>query len=157
MRIPAAIACAALVAAGCAQTPRVNVDPESGRVDVDVERVGTGETWNGSLHGMGSLTGLTGTTRVEVTDDMTHAVVTLNNAGSGTYPWHVHEGECGDNGPIVGDPSSYPLLRPGADGSASAEAHLSGIELNEAKHYYVNIHASPTDLGTIVGCGAIDD
>ena len=48
------------------------------------------------------------------------------------------------------------VLNP-ADGRASAEASLTGIELNEAKRYYVNVHASPTDLATIIACGPIDD
>jgi hypothetical protein len=154
----APLACALLVVAGCARTPRVNVDPETGNVDVDVQRTGSGETWTGNLRGTGNAPTVSGTATVRVSDDMTHASVSLMGAMSGAaYPWHVHEGSCGDNGPVVGNAAAYPLLRPGTDGRASAEAHLSNLELNEAKNYYVNVHASASDLGTIVACGPIDD
>ena len=154
----APIAFGLLVVAGCSQTPRVNVDPETGNVDVDMERPGTGQAWNGSLQGTATMPSLSGTVTVHVANDMTHAVVALNGGSSGgSYPWHIHEGKCGDNGPIVGPATAYPLLRIGADGRASAEASLHDLQLNEAKDYYVNVHASPTNLGTIIACGAIDD
>lgn len=157
MRI-ASIAVVLALAAGCTHTPRVNVDPETGRTDVDVERVGTGEMWTGQLRAVGSVTTLSGSASVQVTDDMTHAMVSLAGMPMGaSYPWHVHEGMCGDNGPIVGPANAYPLLTAGSDGRANAEAHLANLELNEAKSYYVNVHASTSDLGTIVACGPIDD
>lgn len=152
------IAGALIAAAGCTHTARVNVDPETGRTDVDVERVGTGETWTGQLRAVGSVTTLSGSATVRVSDDMTHATVSLAGMPAGaSYPWHLHEGACGDNGPIVGPASAYPPLAAGAGGSATAEAHLADVELNEAKSYYVNVHASATDLGTIVACGPVDD
>jgi hypothetical protein len=154
----APIACGLLVVVGCARTPRVNVDPETGNVDVDMERAGTGETWNANLRGMGTMPTLSGTATAHVANDMTHAMVSLNGAlAGGSHPWHIHEGMCGDNGPIVGPADAYPLLRPGSDGRASAQASLTGLQLNEAKNYYVNVHASPSDLGTIIACGPLDD
>jgi hypothetical protein len=82
----------------------------------------------------------------------------VNGARPGArLPWHIHEGTCGDaSPPMVGDASAYPPMVVGSDGRATAEAHLA-LNLNEAKNYIVNIHASPTDLGTIVSCGDLDD
>lgn len=66
-------------------------------------------------------------------------------------------GNCGDSSPpIVGPPSAYPPLRAGSGGTARAEAHVP-VELNEARRYIVNVHASPTNLGTIIACGALED
>ena len=70
-----------------------------------------------------------------------------------TYPWHVHEGKCSDaNTPIFSDPSAYPSLVAGADGTASATAHIYK-KLSEALNYIINVHASPTNMATIVACG----
>jgi hypothetical protein len=63
---------------------------------------------------------------------------------------------CGDNGPIVGSASAYPTLSVNMEGRASANASI-GTALNEHDSYYVNVHNSPTDLGTIVGCGKLDN
>jgi hypothetical protein len=43
----------------------------------------------------------------------------------------------------------------GADGRASAEAHLT-LDLNEAKSYIINVHRSPTGL-TVISCGDFND
>jgi hypothetical protein len=149
------LALAVLIAA-CSSTPRVNVDPETGRADVDVEPVGQrSETWNATLASMGGST-VSGTASAMVSDDMTHGRITLSGP-AGTYPWHIHEGECGDaNGPIVGTMAAYPPVTVNA-GGGTAQAHLADIELNEAKKYHVNVHASPTQMGTIVACGNLDD
>lgn len=70
------------------------------------------------------------------------------------HPWHVHSGTCGSGGPIVGSATAYPVLSVGGNGRATAQATLA-LELMPAESYYVNIHQSPTDLGTIVACGAL--
>lgn len=70
------------------------------------------------------------------------------------HPWHIHEGRCGSGGAIVGDPSAYPALRPGTDGAGTASATVM-VPLMMDRDYYVNIHESPDDLGTIVACGQL--
>jgi hypothetical protein len=88
-------------------------------------------------------------------DGGTHVNVSLSGGSSGgDHPWHVHEGVCESNGPIVGDPGAYPNLRPGASGDASAEAQLN-VSLDPEGSYYVNIHQSANQLDTIVGCGEL--
>lgn len=85
----------------------------------------------------------------------THVTVFLTGGSAGgVHPWHVHEGVCESNGPIVGEASAYPPLTPDASGNATADVHLSAA-LDPSGSYYVNIHQSASQLGTIVGCGEL--
>jgi hypothetical protein len=70
-----------------------------------------------------------------------------------TYPWHIHTGSCSDGmTPIVGSASLYTALGASGDGTASLSTTVP-VTLDPAQPYHVNIHASPTDMGTIVACG----
>jgi superoxide dismutase, Cu-Zn family len=70
-----------------------------------------------------------------------------------TYPWHIHTGSCADGmTPIVGSPQLYTALGTSGDGTASLSANIP-VTLDPAQRYHVNVHASPTDMGTIVACG----
>ena len=81
------------------------------------------------------------------------AKITITGGTPGAvHPWHVHTGTCDKTGGIVGSVGNYPVLTIGADGSASANAAI-GSSLAEGSAYAVNVHRSPTDMGTIVGCG----
>lgn len=71
------------------------------------------------------------------------------------YPWHIHAGECGSGGPIVGSAGAYPVLFIDASGAGTAEATLD-VALDVAADYYVNVHASANELGTIVACGELE-
>jgi hypothetical protein len=157
MRIPYALFAALLAIAGCAQTAKVETDPESGRVDVDVEPPGQAEAWTATLSAVGG-SGVTGTASARDMDDATHATIDIRGARSGgVHPWHIHEGSCGDaNAPVVGPASAYPPLNVGAGGTASAQAHVP-VELNEARNYIVNVHASASNMGTIIACGDLND
>jgi len=156
MRI-ATIAVAVLAAAACAKTVKVQTDPSTGHVDVDTGRPGAMEGWSGTLHPVGG-SNVSGTARGTSGHDMTMVTVSVSGAQPGArLPWHVHEGKCGEGSPpVVGPASAYPVMTVGADGRATAQAHLD-MDLNEAKSYIVNVHASPTNLGTIVSCGDFDD
>lgn len=102
-----------------------------------------------------SDSGITGSANVNTVTGSTAAAVTIGGAKSGeVHPWHIHEGTCGSGGPIVGAPTAYPVLNVGMDGNASASARV-GVGLDPNKSYYVNIHESPTNLGTIVACGEL--
>jgi superoxide dismutase, Cu-Zn family len=145
----------ACVAAACVRTA---TNPASGTVDVDVESpTKQGEDWKGTLRGQDMYTNVGGETTALVYEGETQSTVNITGATPGaTHPWHIHEGDCGSGGPIVGNPSAYPPLVVGNDGTASASARIT-VQLNEAKHYFVNVHASPTNLATIVACGSISD
>lgn len=150
------VALAALVAGGCAQSVKVESDPNSGKVDVDVQRTGASESWSGNLSSMNGSS-VNGSARGMSGHDMTHVTVNVVGAHAGArLPWHVHEGQCSDaSPPIVGAPTAYPPLTVGADGRAAGEAHLT-LDLNEAKSYIINVHRSPTDL-TVISCGDFND
>ena len=140
---------------GCVRTSR---NPATGRVDVDVESpTKTGEDWRGEVKGIGAMMQLSGTAKAEVSNGVTAASMSLTGArAGGSHPWHIHLGRCGSGGPIVGDPNLYPPLVIGDNGSGAASARLQ-LQLDEAKEYYVNVHASMSEMENIVACGQIDD
>ena len=152
MRI-ALLGLVALAAAGC-----VKVQTSGEGVDVDVDRPGdNAEVWNATLQGQANFMAARATARATVAEGQTTATATLTGGMAGhVHPWHIHEGDCGSGGPIVGPATAYPPLRPGVDGSATATARI-GVALNETRDYHVNIHASPQELGTIMACGNLDD
>jgi len=156
MRI-ATLAIAFLLTAACSRTVKVETDPATGKTDVDIQAPGVPEGWSGTLAAVGG-SGITGTAKGTSGANSTRVSVTVMGAQAGaTLPWHIHEGVCSaTNPPIVGDASAYPPLVVGADGRATAEANLT-TELNEARNYIINVHASPTNLGTIVACGDYND
>ncbi|MEW5929907.1 MAG: hypothetical protein AB1941_20835 [Gemmatimonadota bacterium] len=149
------LVCAAAALAAC--TPRINTDPDTGRVDVDMQPVTQrGEVWNATLASRGGSP-VRGTSTATVRGDHTVAAISITGGTPGAvHPWHIHEGACGSGGPIVGTPNAYPPLQTASNGAATAEAHLM-LKLNEARSYHVNVHASPTDMGNILACGDLDD
>jgi hypothetical protein len=144
----------------CSQTPRVHLDPETGRADVDMEAAGESwEEWSGAVRGMGATARMSGASTVRVSESGTHAMVSVRGAQAGEQlPWHVHEGTCDTpGGAIVGPPDAYPPVSVASNGQATAMATLPGVRLNEASRYKVNFHASPSEMGTIVACADLDD
>src|SRR5919206_2663052 len=83
----------------------------------------------------------------------TRAYVSISNAPpGGVYPWHVHRGQCGNDEGIVGPSDAYKPLRVSGDGTATADVTIP-VETPTSGDYFVNVHASPDNLGTIVACG----
>jgi hypothetical protein len=111
-------------------------------------------TMTAQLASQGGST-ITGTGKVSNTEAPNtgfHATASIKGGTpNATYPWHVHAGHCGDNGPVVGPARDYPPLQADADGNATADA-IVGIVMPTGP-LYVNVHASPTQMGTIVACG----
>ena len=68
-----------------------------------------------------------------------------------TYPWHVHVGKC-PTGTVFGPPSAYKPVAAGADGAGTSTANLT-VAVPASGDYHLNIHASETDMKTIVACG----
>src|SRR5688572_11865840 len=81
-----------------------------------------------------------------------NATLTGGSAG-GNHPWHLHEGGCGENGPVIGNASAYPSLQPDASGNASATVTLP-VTLALDRSYSIDLHQSPDD-DTLVGCGEL--
>ena len=141
------IACAALVAA-CATEGEVVSTTEMGPPSPSDELEGlvsnVGETTvNGEVVARERARGMYVAIAIESSDP------------GGVHPWHVHQGDCGEGGPIVGDPNAYPPIVVGPEGGGQAWADIDPV-LSMDGDYYVNVHESPETLGTIVACGKLN-
>ena len=142
----------ALALIGIVTLAACTVSTENG-IDVDpiTDRIGD---WEASLAAQGN-SGVLGAVAARSAAATSAASITISGATPGArHPWHIHRGTCGSNGAIVGSAAAYPVLEVGSNGIASASAQLD-VHLDEGGLYYVNVHRSPTDLGTIVSCGAL--
>ncbi|MGH7476642.1 MAG: hypothetical protein ACRELD_10160 [Longimicrobiales bacterium] len=134
------LAAAALLVAGCATTAEMVPVTES----ISSRRAELTERNDSDLRGAAAANTGWG---------QTGASITIAGADSGgQHPWHVHTGSCDSGGGIVGPATAYPVLSVGANGQASASATVA-LELTPGASYHVNVHRSPTDLGTIIACG----
>ncbi len=131
-------------------------------VMADKDAMGTGTAmgdkmtgrWTTSLTSM-SGTNVTGTASAMpgTTANTTMAEVTIAGApANGTHPWHIHAGTCASGGDIVGPAADYPPLTADANGAATSTATIN-VAPPTSGDYHVNVHLSPSDLGTIVACG----
>lgn len=126
--------------------------------ETDAEPVGfMGARWSATLApAAGSPAAkVSGTATVMGNADssQTRVEIALSGATPGAgFPWHLHRGTCGDDQGIVGEASAYAPLTVGINGRAAGSATLE-IPMPRSGEYMINVHASPTDLGTIVACG----
>ena len=130
-----------------------------GGVEIDPNRELVGSRWNAILATPAHLAGAvqvkgTGWMAGEEDDTTkTRAFVTVQNAvPGGEHPWHVHLGQCGADRGILGPPQAYEPLRVDGDGEAEASAELPVAE-PMAGQYFINVHASRNNMGTIIACG----
>jgi hypothetical protein len=78
--------------------------------------------------------------------------ITIASAEPGhVYPWHIHTGKCGPGG-VYGPGSAYTPIKADPYGAATLTVTVP-VAAPESGDYHVNIHASPTDMSTIVSCG----
>ena len=101
---------------------------------------------NSTISGFATMMGNTDHSRTRVQLDLHHAL-----AGT-ELPWHLHRGSCGNDQGIVGDPARYKPLKVGATGEASGDAVLD-LPLPDTGQYMVNVHASITDMDSVIACG----
>jgi hypothetical protein len=80
-----------------------------------------------------------------------HVEIT-NAAPGGVHPWHVHRGQCGNDMGVLGAADAYQPLKVGGNGEARSDARLE-IPMPAAGDYFINVHASAQNMGTIVACG----
>lgn len=151
MRTPiAATLLLASLAAGCGGSRAVEINPQQQPV---------GARWNATLATPAELTGASqvrgsawmGTDGRD--SSRARASVSIQNAvPGGRHPWHVHIGQCGNDQGILGSAEAYPVLEVGSDGRSTETATLA-IPAPSSGQYFVNVHASPANLGTIIACG----
>jgi hypothetical protein len=113
--------------------------------------------WNGTLATPPDLAGaldVKGTAWMAPNASQSTVVhVSISNAApGGVHPWHVHSGTCGSQGEQLGPTDAYKMLRVGDAGTATADATLP-ITMPTNGSYYVDVHASATNMSTVVACG----
>ena len=152
MRISPNVPLLALVAvvSGCGMMSR------SSATEIKDSNADSRNSWNATLVTPSDLAGamqVRGVANWARNDNNSRVSVEISNATSGgTHPWHVHQGRCGDNGPIVGAASAYKPLSVGSNGQARENASLS-MQLPQSGNYYVNVHAQTTNMNVIIACG----
>jgi hypothetical protein len=127
--------------------------------EIDPNRELVGSRWNAIL---ATPTQLAGAVEVKGTGWMagqegdttrTSAFVAIQNAvPGGEHPWHVHLGQCGSDRGILGPANAYQPLRVGGSGEAQELVELP-LPVPVAGQYFINVHASRNNMGTIVACG----
>ena len=111
--------------------------------------------WTASFHGAGEWDDLNAMSEVLWTDGAASFTANLEVSGDdadAVRPWHVHHGTCAQGGEVVGGGAHYPALTIASGGAAAAAASVP-TALDPAGQYHVNIHRSPSEMGTIVACG----
>jgi hypothetical protein len=138
----------ALISCGGRQAVEINPDAQP-----------LANRWNGTLSSRPELTGVSdirgqGWMAGDPKEQgQTRAHVEISNAvPGGRHPWHVHRGQCGSDQGILGPADAYQPLKVEDDGRASGTATLP-IPVPRSGSYFINIHASPRNMSTIVACG----
>jgi hypothetical protein len=123
--------------------------------DVSMRQIHAQDEWKAALVGTGAAAGMTGDAHAATDGSRTQVTLKLDHAQAGrSYPWHVHAGTCGTNGAVVGPGGAYPLAVIGGDGKATATANLN-FPFSKTGAYYVNVHAAPNQMSTIVACAPL--
>jgi hypothetical protein len=140
----------AIAGASCGGRRAVEIDPQSQPVAA---------RWNGTLStppGLSGVTDIRGSAWMgadEKNQDRTRAHVDVVNAvPGGVHPWHIHRGQCGSDQGIFGPADAYKPFRVGDNGRASSDAALP-VPTPKTGDFFVNVHASARNMGTIVACG----
>ncbi|MGI8496058.1 MAG: CHRD domain-containing protein [Gemmatimonadaceae bacterium] len=67
--------------------------------------------------------------------------------------WHIHSGDCGSNGPIVGQPGAYGLISTDNQGQGRLTLGLP-FGLPQGIPLYVNVHSA--DGQNVIACGPLN-
>jgi hypothetical protein len=150
MRAPTVVLGGAVLLSACGGHRPVEIDPQ---------QQSAGSRWNATLatpaalRGAVNLRGRGWWASEQGNASRSRAQVDIANAvPGGDHPWHVHQGQCGSNGPIVGPATSYRSLEVKGDGKATATADLP-VAMPTSGQYYINVHASANNMATIIACG----
>lgn len=127
--------------------------------EIDPNREMVGSRWNAVLS---TPTSLVGAVEVKGSGWMagdekdraeSRAFIAIENAvPGGEHPWHVHVGQCGNDRGILGPADAYEALEVGGNGKAESSAELP-LPAPIAGQYFINVHASRNNMGTIIACG----
>jgi hypothetical protein len=104
-----------------------------------------------SLHGTVVVTPL----RDDETGVVIRSRVTVSLAGAtpgSSHAWHIHQGTCGSDGPIVGPAASYTPVPIGSGGAAQLIAEMP-IRLDQGGSYFAHVHDA--SAAGVEACGAL--
>jgi hypothetical protein len=128
-------------------------------VEINPDAQSLASRWNGTLSappelaGVEDVRGQAWMAADQKEQGQTRAHVEISNAvPGGRHPWHVHRGQCGKDQGVFGPADAYQPLEVADNGKASATALLP-VALPHEGSYFVNVHASSRNMGTIVACG----
>lgn len=116
--------------------------------------------WHANIASPAALAGavqMSGSASMAPDADGTQTVVTVDLANAspgGIHPWELHRGQCGSGGDygIFGPSDAYKNMEVDSDGHAAGEATIS-VQTPRSGDYFVVVHASEANRGTIVACG----
>jgi hypothetical protein len=128
-------------------------------VEINPQEQVVGTRWNATLAAPAGLAGVSqvkgngwmGTENGEPNRTRAHVAI-LNAVPGGEHPWHVHVGQCGADKGIFGPAEAYDPLEVNDDGLAESTAELN-VPFPRSGQYFVNVHASRNNMGTIIACG----
>jgi hypothetical protein len=89
---------------------------------------------------------------VDGKDSVRASISIKGGTANSSQAWHVHAGNCGAIGSVVGAMTSYPAITVGSDGSGTAVATIPG-GLGAGDHV-VAVHQGSAETAT-VACGAL--
>jgi Cu-Zn family superoxide dismutase len=113
--------------------------------------------WTVSFHGSGEWEDIDATSEVlwsAGAASFTATIEVAGDEGGAVRPWHVHHGTCAQGGEVVGGGAHYPALNVASGGAAAASASVP-TTLDPSAQYHVNIHRSPSEMGTVIACGEL--
>lgn len=143
-----AVACTGIVA--CGGNKPVEINPAAKPVGVRWNAV---VTTPAAMAGAVQIRGTAWMEPEEGNPQQTKAHVSISNAvPGGQHPWHVHIGRCGMDQGVFGPPDAYGILNVGSKGQAEGDASIP-VRMPTSGQYFVNVHASKENMGTIVACG----
>jgi hypothetical protein len=149
-RIVAGLIVSAVTLASCGGRQAVEINPDAQSMAA---------RWNGTVSAPPELAGVSdirgqGWMAADPRNaDQTRAHVQISNAvPGGVHPWHVHRGQCGRDQGILGPADAYNPLQVEGNGRAVSDAQLP-IPLPKTGGFFVNVHASASNMKTIVACG----
>jgi hypothetical protein len=128
-------------------------------VEISPDAQSIAARWNGTLStpaGLAGVTDIRGQAWMAADQkdpNQTRAYIDISNAvPGGRHPWHVHRGQCGHDQGILGPPDAYKPLKVEGNGRANSTAVLA-MPQPKTGDFFVNVHASARNMGTIVACG----
>ena len=139
-----------LAAASCGGRQAVEIDPSAQPIQ---------NRWNGTvasppeLAGVSAIRGSGWMGPDEKNAERTRAEISVSNAvPGGKHPWHVHRGRCGADQGIFGPADAYKPMEVDNNGRSSSAAELP-LPTPRTGEFFINVHASASNMATIVACG----